>query len=162
MLVLGLAGSASDRARARVSRSARDPRRSVLATVGSVAEAVKLVARLLLEVGQPIKAQELLKPLILPIASGSPTVNHRGGLSPTNGPDREAAWLLSRAALQLDQDDAADAMLALAGDFGQAPLNSPEPAPFVGSKRCGDCHRFLYRQEQHKPPCADFFAWERT
>ncbi|MGO9916727.1 MAG: multiheme c-type cytochrome [Isosphaeraceae bacterium] len=149
MLVLGLAGSASDRAQEQEFLDRLVIReRSVLATVGSVAEAVKLVARLLLEVGQPIKAQELLKPLILPIASGSPTVNHRGGLSPTNGPDREAAWLLSRAALQLDQDDAADAMLALAGDFGQAPLNSPEPAPFVGSKRCGDCHRFLYRQEQ--------------
>jgi hypothetical protein len=55
---------------------------------------------------------------------------------------------LSRAALQLEEDDTADAMLALAGEFGQGPLPPPEPAPFVGSKRCRDCHRFLYGQEQ--------------
>ncbi len=39
-------------------------------------------------------------------------------------------------------------MLALAGDFGHGPLTSPEPAPFIGSKRCGECHRFLYHQQQ--------------
>jgi hypothetical protein len=32
--------------------------------------------------------------------------------------------------------------------FGQGPYAIPEPAPYVGGKRCGGCHRFLYRQAQ--------------
>jgi len=149
MLVLGLAGSANDLAQEQEFLDRlmiRD--RSALRGVGSVDDAVKLVARLLLEVGQPVKARELLGPLALPIVSVSPAVAHKSAQMSSTSQDREAAWLLSRVALQLDQDDAADAMLALAGDFGQGPLTSPEPAPFVGSKRCGECHRFLYHQQQ--------------
>jgi hypothetical protein len=36
----------------------------------------------------------------------------------------------------------------LAGDFGKDSTPSPEPSPFVGSKRCGDCHGAIYRDQQ--------------
>ncbi len=149
MLVLGLAGSASDLAQEQEFLDRLVIReRSVLSAVGSIADAVKLVARLLLEVGQPVKARELLEPLVLPAGSGLSAGAHQSAQPSSTTPDRKAAWLLSRAALQLDQNEAADVMLALAGDFGHGPLTSPEPAPFIGSKRCGECHRFLYHQQQ--------------
>jgi len=149
MLVLGLAGSAGDLAQEEEFLDRLVIRgRSVLGAVGSLDDAVKIVARLLLEVGQPVKARDLLEPLVSPAGSGLTRLEHSSDRQPRATSDREAAWLLSRAALQLDQDEAADVMLALAGDFGHGPLTSPEPAPFTGSKRCGECHRFLYRQQQ--------------
>jgi hypothetical protein len=148
-VVLGLAGSADDAAQAQdfLDRLAiRD--RSVLRRVVSARDAVKLVARLLMESGQPRKARDLLEPLVSAGRSTRHTAQENGTQSPKELPDREAAWLLSRAALQLDHDDIADAMLALAADFSQGPLPPSEPAPFVGSKRCRDCHRFFYGQQQ--------------
>jgi hypothetical protein len=100
-------------------------------------DALKLTARLLLESGRPTEAGELLRPLVVAPES-----------SPIADPDREAAWLLSRAALQLDRYDEADLTLALAGDFRRGAVSQLEPAPFVGSKRCGECHRRLYREQQ--------------
>ena len=94
---------------------ARD--RAVLHGVDSRAAAVRLVARLLLEMGRPADAHDLLLEVIA---------------APRGAPDREAAWLLGRAALQLDQKGTADSMLALAGDFGKDAIPSFEPAPFVG------------------------------
>ena len=44
--------------------------------------------------------------------------------------DTEAAWLLSRAALQLDQPERADRMLALAGDFGTTRAALPGACAF--------------------------------
>ena len=41
-------------------------------------------------------------------------------------------------------------MLALVGDFGKRTQLSPEPAPYVGSKRCGDCHGKIYHQQQEE------------
>jgi hypothetical protein len=149
MLVVGLAGSANDLAQEQdlLDRLAiRDP--SALRGVVSLDDAVKLVARLLMEVGQPMKARDLLEPLVASAAPAQSTSQERRDRSPGTTLDREAAWLLSRAAMQLDQEEAADAALALAGEFGQGSVSSPEPAPFVGSKRCGECHRFLYRQVQ--------------
>jgi hypothetical protein len=69
------------------------------------------------------------------------------------GPDREAAWLLSRAALQLGRDEAADAMLERAAGFGRAG-SSPEPAPFVGSRECARCHPSAFRAAQRSSPHA--------
>jgi Cytochrome c554 and c-prime len=116
--------------------------RVALRGVDSIASAVKLVARLLLETGRAPEAYALLDSMlpnsIAPAALG-PDV-------PT--PDREAAWLLSRAALQLDRHATADAMLAMAGDFGKLATLSPEPAPFVGSTRCGECHGKIYHEQQ--------------
>ena len=39
-------------------------------------------------------------------------------------------------------------MLALAGDFGTSGAALPEPAPFVGARRCGECHRSIYHEQQ--------------
>ena len=39
-------------------------------------------------------------------------------------------------------------MLALAGDFGATEGAFPEPSPFVGSRRCGECHPRIYREQQ--------------
>ena len=75
MLALGLAGSANDLAQEQelLDRLViRD--RSALRRVGSLDDAVKLVARLLLEVGQPVKARELLEPLASPAGSSTPAV----------------------------------------------------------------------------------------
>ncbi len=149
MLVIGLAGAAANVAQEQEYLDRLVMRdRSALGRVGTVNDAVKLVARLLLETGQPGKARELLESLVGPQGSSPAVAHERGDQSSSRPLDREAAWLLSRVALQLDQDEAADAMLALAGDFGQGSMISPEPAPFVGSKHCGECHRFLYRQQQ--------------
>ena len=47
-------------------------------------------------------------------------------------------------------------MLALAGDFGTTQAALPEPAPFVGSRRCGECHpQNLPRAAAGKPARAD-------
>ena len=92
--------------------------RSVLAGLNSRAAVVRLIGRLLLEMGRPQDADELLGELVA---------------SSSEPPDREAVWLLSRAALQLDRPETADRMLALAGDLGKSATSSPEPAPFVGS-----------------------------
>jgi hypothetical protein len=149
MLVLGLAGSASDPAQETdfLDRLAiRD--RLVLREVASPDDAIKLVARLLMEIGEPAKARGLLEPLVAPARPNPTVAEEQGDQSTSKTLDREAAWLLSRAALQLDEKEPADAMLASAGKFGQGLVPPPEPAPFVGSKRCRDCHRFLYRQEQ--------------
>lgn len=54
--------------------------------------------------------------------------------------DAEAAWLLSRAGLQLGDLAAADAALERSGDYRGDHPGEPEPAPFVGEKRCEKCH----------------------
>ncbi len=94
------------------------------------------MARLLMETRRPAEAADLLEP----IAGGS-------------GADKEAAWLLSRAALQLGRDDTADAMLERAAGFGGRG-SSPEPAPFVGSRECARCHPSAYRAAQRSSPHA--------
>ena len=105
----------------------------------TTAGAIKLTARLLMETGRTKEAVELLETLMSEASN------------PGSGPgDREAAWLLSRAALQLDQHERADQMLALAGDFGTTGGALPEPAPFVGSRRCSDCHPRIYREQQRE------------
>ncbi len=83
--------------------------------------------------GRPADADDLLQALVGPSSDSL---------------DREAAWLLSRAALQLDQQEKADSMLLLAGDFGRNATPIEEPSPFVGSRRCRDCHLRTYREQQ--------------
>ncbi len=104
-------------------------------------DVVKLVARLLLETGRAVEARELLEPLLEPGKSSGPSPD-------PPAPDQEAAWLMSRAALQLGTHDTADRMLTLADDFGKSAAAEVEPAPFVGSRRCGECHRTIYRTQQ--------------
>ena len=118
-----------------IPRPARGSRPRRLRGLNSRAAVFKLIARLLLEMGRADDARALLQQV----------VDTRG---PAPAPDREAAWLLTRAALQLDDKEAADSMLALAGDFGKTATSSPEPSPFVGSRRCRDCHLRIYGEEQ--------------
>jgi hypothetical protein len=146
MLVLGLtlyAGEPGGEAEFLDRLLIRD--RAALRVVGTTAEAAKLVARLLMETGRPAEAADLLGPL----------ADRSDGAGP---PDREAAWLLSRAALQLDQDETADALLERAAGFGREPNPSPEPAPFVGSRRCAECHRATYLAQQLDSPHARTIA----
>jgi Cytochrome c554 and c-prime len=115
--------------------------RSRLRGVGSVDAALLLIARLLLETGRTTDAVDILDPLVANPVSERP-VSRSGSVV------KEAAWLLSRAALQSDQQDRADTMLAIAGDFGMTQGASPEPSPFTGSRRCGECHPRAYREQQ--------------
>ncbi len=137
LLVMGLAryGDSPGREREFLDRLLIGDR-AELRSVEGPAGALKLLARLLMETGRPAEADDLLQPM-------------------ANGPgvDREAAWLLSRAALQLGQDDRADALLELADGFG-AHDTSPEPSPFVGSRKCAECHPSYYRAEQRASPHA--------
>ena len=120
---------------------ARD--RAVLRCVDSTATATMLLARLLMETGRAGDAYDLLEPLVRnqPVTQGDLAVREAT-------PQREPAWLLSRAALQLDRHETADKMLALALGFGKGGSASPEPATFVGSRRCGECHGEIFSQHQ--------------
>jgi hypothetical protein len=139
ILVLGLAGAASDPGRERdlLDRLLlRD--RAALRAVATPGDALKLVARLLMETGRPTLARDLLGPMVPGAGADSARV----------APDREAAWLLSRAALQLDEHETADSLLVLADGFGRGEHPPPEPSPFVGSRRCAECHPAIYRAQQ--------------
>jgi Cytochrome c554 and c-prime len=145
MMVLGLvryAGDASQEEEFLDRIMIRD--RILLRAVKTPIAATHLVARLLLETGQAAEARDLLNPVVARSDEGS-----QPGLTPVGpSPHFEAAWLLSRAALQLDQREMADSMLRLASDFAKDATSSPEPSPYVGSKRCGDCHGAIYRDQQ--------------
>ena len=86
---------------------ARD--RAVLRGVTSITAATTLVARLLMETGRASEAYDLLQSLVLDHPK-----SHADLVSRTSTLDAEAAWLLSRAALQLDRHETADLMLAQA------------------------------------------------
>jgi hypothetical protein len=156
ILVLALARFAGDREREQdiLDRLLiRD--RAVMRAVTTTADALKLVARILMETGRAAEASDLLRPLVAeadqPGPTGAGTAPGRGAAAePQSRTDREAAWLLSRAALQLDQHETADAMLSLAGGFGTRDSPSPEPAPYIGSRRCGDCHAAIFQAQQNE------------
>jgi len=100
-------------------------------------DAINMAARLLMETGRASEARDLLESC----------VNSRVFADwPASG--KEAAWLMTRAALQLGADDTANTMLELAGDFGKSVAARIEPSPFVGSGRCGECHRSIYLGQQ--------------
>ena len=142
MLVLGLARFANDtHSEDELLDRLNSHHSKFLRGVDTTAGAVKLTARLLLETGHAAEAALLLDPMV----GGATT---EGAASSAGPVDREAAWLLSRAALQADQHERADAMLALAGDFGASQTDRLEPSPFAGSRRCGDCHPRIYHEQQ--------------
>jgi hypothetical protein len=89
-----------------------------------------LLARVLLRTGQPAEARESLRAVL-----GA-------------GPDPEASWLLSRAALQQGDFPLATEALAAAGTYrAEHPLDH-EPAPYVGEARCAGCHPAVTRAAQ--------------
>jgi Cytochrome c554 and c-prime len=122
--------------------------RGTLRAINSPAAAWKLVARLLLETGRATSARDLLEPLLLSDLRGSNSTLQASSLRSAQVSDPEVAWLLSRAALQLEEHDQADAMLELAHGFGRDDTHTPEPSPYVGARKCGDCHRRIYREQQ--------------
>ena len=155
MLVLGLARYSGDPGRERdfLDRLlVRD--RSVLRAVATVEEALKLLARLLLETGRPDDAIEMLRPMIAQAPGAGTDADGRAASVIRSRNDREAAWLLSRAALQLDRNEMADAMRVLAAGFGGDSSPTPEPSPYVGSRRCGDCHGAIFQAQQGNIPHA--------
>jgi Tfp pilus assembly protein PilF len=102
-----------------------------LAGVSSPPAAIrKILARELLKAGQPTEARAQLK---MVLASGS---------------DAEASWLMSRASIQLNDRQGASDALADARAFGAGEPTAFEPAPFVGSLRCAECHRDIHRFAQ--------------
>jgi tetratricopeptide (TPR) repeat protein len=104
-----------------------DPKLKQAAT--SIGDVHKLIARDLLALGRPQPARAHLRVVL------------------DAGHDPEASWLLSRAGLQQGRIDEAVADLGRAGTYaGRAML--PEPAPYVGSARCAECHRSYHRAEQ--------------
>jgi tetratricopeptide (TPR) repeat protein len=107
---------------------ARDP--SLREAGGSPATTRKLLARSLLASGKPAEA--------------------RGQLLVLSGPehDHETSWLLSRALLQEGKTAEAEAALKLAQGFGERGPDAAEPARFVGSARCAECHRQQFRSQQ--------------
>jgi hypothetical protein len=140
LLAMGLARYGGDRGGDRVfldRLAIRD--RSELRAVDGPAGAINLVARLLMEAGRASEANVLLGPY-------------------AEGSDREASWLLSRASLQLGLGEPADRMLERAAGFGRDG-SSPEPSPYVGSRKCAECHRLAYRAEQRDNPHARTIAF---
>ncbi len=96
-----------------------------------LARARRLLARCRLRLGQPAAAREALRPILTP------------GPSPASADDREARWLSSRAALQEDRIDEATSEARQAGSYRHDNPLVPEPAPYVGSGRCVECHRAI-------------------
>ena len=106
----------------------RDP--TLAGASASAAAVQKRLARALLQTGRPGEAGDYLAAVL------------------ARGRDPEASWLLSRALLQRGDLPAATAALARSEGFGDRDPTRPEPAPFVGSARCAECHRAIYRDQQ--------------
>ncbi len=89
-----------------------------------------LLARTLLQTGRPGEARVVLRRVL------------------DDGPDPQASWLLSRAALQEGAIPEATAALQDSGTYrAEHPLES-EPSLFLGEARCADCHREIFRAVQ--------------
>jgi tetratricopeptide (TPR) repeat protein len=86
-----------------------------------------LLARSLLQLGQPAQAREALA-----------AIGANGG---SGNLDSEANWLLSRAWLQEDNIKAAESAFKDAGSYRADNPLIPEPSPYVGGARCVPCHR---------------------
>jgi tetratricopeptide (TPR) repeat protein len=90
--------------------------------------AQELLARTLLQTRHPNEAREVLQAIL------------------ADGPNREAAWLLSRAHLQAGSPAEAVAALALAETYRAEHPTEHEPSQFVGEAECATCHREIYRR----------------
>ncbi len=98
----------------------------------SPAEARKLLARSLLQLGRGAEARDPLDRVL------------------AEGRDPEASWLSSRALLQIGRPDAAAEALVAAGGFGRSDPTMPDPSPYVGSARCGECHPAQWSEQSSR------------
>jgi tetratricopeptide (TPR) repeat protein len=103
-------------------------------------EARKLLARNYLKIGKPAPARDTLEQVL------------------DAGPDPEASWLLSRSWLQDGRiEEAASALKQAGGYASDDPLTS-EPAPYVGSVRCAQCHKAIHRAQQSSRHARTYLA----
>jgi tetratricopeptide (TPR) repeat protein len=96
--------------------------------------ALRLVlARNLLRLARPVEAEDQLRWVL------------------QQGPNAEASWLASRAALQRGDRTAYEKALAgsTEGSFAASRPQAFEPAPSVGAARCAECHDDIHRSQQH-------------
>ncbi len=103
----------------------------------STASLRKRLARALLRLGRTDEAEAVLGTVLKP------------------GPDREAEWLLSRVALQ--RGDRAAALAASQSASSAGPIVSTEPAPYVGSARCAECHGEVNDTQQSSRHARTFY-----
>jgi tetratricopeptide (TPR) repeat protein len=87
----------------------------------------KLLARTLLETGQPAQARSALDEVL------------------KAGSDPQASWLLSRAALLVGAKSEANAALEAAGTYRADHPLEWEPARYVGEDRCAKCHHEIFQ-----------------
>ncbi len=103
-----------------------DPEGRTVAPI-QVASFQKLLAGSLLKTGQPAEASEILESL------------------PRAGKDAEAYWLLSRSFIQREAWEQAAAAIPKGASYRLEHPIEPEPAPYIGTARCADCHREVAR-----------------
>ena len=96
----------------------------------SLADYRKMLVRALLRTGKPGAARRWLDPVR------------------KAGPDPEASWLLSRAALQTGDIAGATAALRSSGSYRAEHRMEPEPSPYSGEARCAECHPEIAREQQ--------------
>ncbi|HZW29391.1 MAG TPA: tetratricopeptide repeat protein [Isosphaeraceae bacterium] len=87
----------------------------------------RLIARTFLRMASPLEARARLQAIL------------------AQGPDPEAAWLLSRAYLQEGDKARAQQAMDQAGSYRAENPLEPEPAPYVGETRCQACHLAIFR-----------------
>src|SRR5207248_1437630 len=73
------------------------------------------------------------------------------------GPDPEASWLVSRAALQEGDLPAASAALEQSPDYATDSVFAREPAPFVGAAKCAECHKAIHKVQQQSLHARTFY-----
>ena len=74
-----------------------------------------------------------------------------------DSPDPEAYWLLSRAALQEGAWNEAREALKKGSGFRDENPQVPDPSPYVGSSRCGECHPAESKAQQVSRHARTFF-----
>jgi tetratricopeptide (TPR) repeat protein len=97
---------------------------------GSPAPLRKLLARALMRVGRRDDAKTQLEAVL------------------TSAADPEASWLLSRVFLLDGPAPKALAALNQSGSYRDEHSLEPEPARYIGSARCVECHRSIYQSQQ--------------
>jgi tetratricopeptide (TPR) repeat protein len=99
----------------------------------------KKLARALLQAQRPEDARDQLRIVL------------------AQAPDTESFWLLSRAYLQEGATSDALAACAKASPFRDENPLLPEPARFVGSLACAECHRTTHTAQQSSRHARTFF-----